>query len=178
MQLMPQTGRMVARLSREPLRHHSDLLKPDKNIRLGSFYLRMMLDQNQQNHALAAASYNAGPHRVANWIPEYDTPVDSWIETIPFKETREYVQNFLTYTVIYQRLLGKTPKMNKYMPIITGMKRTQKNLLVKKSRPKASLAKSAGKKKNVVAKKGSKSKTKSNAGGKVKPSKKGKTRQA
>lgn len=129
MQLMPQTGKMVARLSREPLRNHTDLLQPEKNIRLGSFYLRMMLDQNQQNHALAAASYNAGPHRVACWIPEYDMPVDSWIETIPFKETREYVQNFLTYTVIYQRLLGKTPKMNKYMPIITGMKRTAKKPL-------------------------------------------------
>ncbi len=126
MQLMPQTGKMVARLRKEPLRHHTELLKPEKNIRLGSYYLRMMLDQYQQNHALAAASYNAGPHRVANWIPEYDIPVDSWIETIPFKETREYVQNFLTYTVIYQRLLGKTPKMSKYMPIINGVKRTAK----------------------------------------------------
>lgn len=123
MQLMPQTGRMVARISREPLRHQTDLLLPEKNIRLGSYYLRMMLDQYQQNHVLAAASYNAGPHRVANWLPEYDMPVDSWIETIPFKETREYVQNFLTYTVIYQRLLGKTPKMNKFMPMISGFKR-------------------------------------------------------
>ena len=123
MQLMPQTGKMVAKLSREPLRHHTDLLKPEKNIRLGSFYLRMMLDQYNQNHALAAASYNAGPHRVANWMPTYDMPTDIWIETIPFRETRDYVQNVLTYTVIYQQLLGKTPKLNKYMPIINGTKR-------------------------------------------------------
>lgn len=123
MQLMPQTGKMVAKLNREIIRNHHELLKPETNIRLGSKYLRMMLDKYQQNHALAAASYNAGPHRVAKWIPEYDMPVDCWIETIPYKETREYVQNFLTYTVIYQQLLGKTPKLSKYMPIIKGKKR-------------------------------------------------------
>lgn len=131
MQIMPQTGKWLAKINREPLHDHSELLRPEKNIRLGSLYLRMILDQNQQNHALAAASYNAGPHRVARWMPEYDMPVDSWIETIPFKETREYVQNFLTYTVIYQQLLGKTPKMSKYMPIISGLKRTQKNYVAK-----------------------------------------------
>lgn len=123
MQLMPNTAKMLAKQSREPLRHHNELLSPEKNIRFGSKYLRMMLNQNQQNHALAAASYNAGPHRVSNWLPEYDMPADMWIETIPFKETREYVQNFLTYVVIYQRLLGKTPKLNKYMPVINGVRR-------------------------------------------------------
>ncbi|HSX20072.1 MAG TPA: transglycosylase SLT domain-containing protein [Gammaproteobacteria bacterium] len=150
MQLMPQTGKMVARVSREPLRHHSELLKPDKNIRLGSMYLRMMLDQNQQNHALAAASYNAGPHRVANWIPEYDMPVDSWIELIPFKETREYVQNFLTYTVIYQRLLNKTPKMSKYMPIINGQKRIARRVPIKALTKKKVLAKNTSSKKKLT----------------------------
>ena len=123
MQIMPQTGKMLARLNRESLHSHHELLKPEKNIRLGSKYVRMMLDKHQQNPALAAASYNAGPHRVANWLPSYDMPTDSWIETIPYKETREYVQNVLTYTVIYQQLLGKTPRLNKYMPIITGSKR-------------------------------------------------------
>lgn len=125
MQIMPQTGKELAKIHREPLRHHSELLKPEKNIRLGSKYIRMLLDQYQQNHALAAASYNAGPHRVAKWMPEYDMPVDCWIETIPFKETREYVQNVLTYTVIYQQLLGKTPRLGKYMPIISGSKRSK-----------------------------------------------------
>lgn len=127
MQIMPLTGKMLAKLNKEVLHNHMDLLNPEKNIRLGSKYVRMMLDQYQQNLALAAASYNAGPHRVAKWLPEYDMPTDSWIETIPFKETREYVQNVLTYTVIYQQLLGKTPKLSKYMPIINGKKRNAKN---------------------------------------------------
>jgi soluble lytic murein transglycosylase len=126
MQIMPKTGKMLARVSRESLRSHQDLLKPEKNIRLGSKYVRMMLDQYQQNPALAAAAYNAGPHRVAAWLPEYDMPADSWIETIAFKETREYVQNVLAYAVIYKQLLGKTPKLNNYMPIINGKKRTAK----------------------------------------------------
>jgi len=123
MQIMPKTGKMLARMNKETLHNHHELLKPEKNIRLGSKYVRMMLDKHQQNPALAAASYNAGPHRVANWLPEYDMPTDSWIETIPYKETREYVQNVLTYAVIYQQLLGKTPRLNKYMPIINGSKR-------------------------------------------------------
>lgn len=125
MQLMPKTGKELAKLSHEPIKHYSDLLKPEKNIRLGSKYIRMILDQHQQNHVLAAAAYNAGPHRVIKWLPEYDMPADSWIETIPFKETREYVQNVLTYTVIYQQILGKTPKMHKFMPIINGSKRSK-----------------------------------------------------
>lgn len=163
MQLMPQTGIMVARLAKEPLHHHSELLRPEKNIRLGSYYLRMMLNQHQNNHALAAASYNAGPHRVTMWLPEYDMPVDSWIETIPFKETREYVQNFLTYTVIYQRLLGKTPKMSKFMPIITGVKRTAKKPAMQALTKKKSLAKLTNIRKatktSKVTTKGSKAKT-------------------
>lgn len=126
MQIMPQTGKMIAHLSKEPLRHQSELLVPEKNIKFGSKYVRMMLDQNQHNTTLAAASYNAGPHRVLRWLPEYDMPADSWIETIPFKETREYVQNVLTYTVIYQQLLGKTPKLSKHMQIINGTKRKHK----------------------------------------------------
>lgn len=127
MQIMPMTGKMLAKLNNESLHNHMDLLNPEKNIRLGSKYVRMMLDKCQQNLALAAASYNAGPHRVTKWLPEYDMPTDSWIETIPFKETREYVQNVLTYTVIYQQLLGKTPKLSKYMPIINGQKRNVKD---------------------------------------------------
>lgn len=126
MQIMPNTGKMLARLNKEVLQSPQDLLKPDRNIRLGSKYIRMMLDTYQQNAALASASYNAGPHRVARWLPEYDMPADSWIETIPFKETREYVQNVMTYSVIYKQLLGGSPKLNNYMPIISGTKRISK----------------------------------------------------
>lgn len=124
MQIMPSTGKVLAKVHREPYRSNNELLKPEKNIRYGSKYVRMMLDKHQQNPALAAASYNAGPHRVTNWLPEYDMPADGWIETIPFKETREYVQNVLAFAVIYKQLLGGTPKLNAYMPIINGKNRS------------------------------------------------------
>lgn len=132
MQIMPETGKMLARLNKEALVTPLDLLKPERNIRLGTKYVRMMLDKYQQNPALAAASYNAGPHRVARWLPEYDMPADSWIETIPYKETREYVQNVMTYSVIYKQLLGKTPRLNNYMPFINGKKRDAKKIAKKK----------------------------------------------
>lgn len=123
MQLMPSTAKMLAKQSKESYQSHHDLLHPEKNIKLGSKYVRMMLDKYQNNPALAAASYNAGPHRVARWLPEFDMPADSWIETIPYSETRNYVQNVLTYTIIYQQLLGNKPRMKSYMPIITGTSR-------------------------------------------------------
>jgi len=85
---------------------------------LGSGYLRMMLDQYQNNTVLASAAYNAGSGRVRKWLPENDMPADLWIETIPYKETREYVKNVMTYTVIYQEILGKKPTLAQHMPFI------------------------------------------------------------
>lgn len=61
------------------------------------------------NRVLAAAAYNAGPGRVRRWLDEKDTaslPLDIWIETIPFGETRGYVQNVLAYSVIYGYRMG------------------------------------------------------------------------
>lgn len=55
------------------------------------------------NRILSIASYNAGPHRVAIWQKKTEgkLPYDVWIETIPFSETRQYVQNVLAYTLIF-----------------------------------------------------------------------------
>lgn len=120
MQLMPSTGRMLAKNEQMHIKSNLDILAVDKNIRLGSKYFRMMLDKYQQNPVLAAAAYNAGPQRVLKWLPESNMPADRWIESIPYKETRNYVQNILTYTVIYQQLLDHRPQMNLHMPIIVG----------------------------------------------------------
>lgn len=105
MQLMPKTGKLIARLINQPMKKTSELLNPDRNIQLGSAYLRRMYDQNQHNPVLATASYNAGPHRIKRWIPTQNLPADIWIENIPFKETRHYTQSVLSYAAIfdYQR---------------------------------------------------------------------------
>jgi soluble lytic murein transglycosylase len=123
MQLIPSTAQWIAKITNERrIINTKELFYPDTNIRFGSKYLRMMLNKYKQNSVLVAAAYNAGPGRVRQWLPKYDLPSDIWIELIPFKETRGYVKNILTYTVIYQQLLGNTPTITKHMPVIHGTK--------------------------------------------------------
>ena len=107
MQLMPATARQTARGAGVPYRY-SDLLSPDKNIALGSRYLNQLLKEFSGNRILATAAYNAGPYRVKSWLRdrEQKLPFDVWIETIPFQETRGYVQNVLSYSVIYAYRMG------------------------------------------------------------------------
>ncbi|WP_237055995.1 transglycosylase SLT domain-containing protein [Microbulbifer sediminum] len=103
MQLLPSTARTTARKAGVRYRRSWDLLTPKTNIALGSFYLRTLLNRFDNNRILAAAAYNAGPTRVAGWLRETGSqlPYDVWIETIPYHETRKYVQNVLAYSVIY-----------------------------------------------------------------------------
>ena len=103
MQLMPATARHVARklLKRKRSPSRRDLANPDINIELGTTYLSNVLERLEQNPVLATAAYNAGPHRVSRWLPEQQLPADVWIELIPFRETRQYVERVFTYAVIY-----------------------------------------------------------------------------
>jgi soluble lytic murein transglycosylase len=114
MQLMPTTAQYTARRAGIPYRKH-DLLSPETNIELGSRYLHQLLNEFNGNRILAAAAYNAGPTRVRQWLgaTERKLPYDVWIETIPFRETRGYVQNVLAFSVIYGYRLGELS------PIIT-----------------------------------------------------------
>jgi soluble lytic murein transglycosylase len=72
------------------------LLEADKNVPIGSTYLKQMLDRFNGNMILATAAYNAGPHRVRNWLPASDClDPDVWVEKIPFNETRTYVRRVM-----------------------------------------------------------------------------------
>lgn len=105
MQLMPATARATAKRHAIPLPSLSLLSEPDTNIRLGTAYLSEMAERFDGNLAYASAAYNAGPHRVSQWLKARgELPLDIWIETIPFDETRNYVQNVLAFRVIYERL--------------------------------------------------------------------------
>ncbi len=103
---MPATARLVAREKGLPKPSNSTLITADTNIALGTGYLRMMLDDLHQEEVLATAAYNAGPHRVTRWLEGSTLPVDLWVEMIPFKETRTYVQRVLAYAIIYDGRLG------------------------------------------------------------------------
>ncbi|WP_426417868.1 transglycosylase SLT domain-containing protein [Aestuariirhabdus sp. LZHN29] len=107
LQLMPSTAKQVARRAKFSYRGKRDLLNPTTNILLGSNYLAQLLKQFKGNRVLATAAYNAGPHRVKQWLNSSGSlPFDVWIETIPFSETRQYVQNVLSFSVIYSDKLG------------------------------------------------------------------------
>tara|TARA_Y100001970_G_scaffold209155_1_gene254961 strand:+ start:67 stop:429 length:363 start_codon:yes stop_codon:yes gene_type:complete len=82
------------------------LLEIDLNIKLGTTYLRWMLDRYNNNRILASAAYNAGPGNVDKWINP-QVPFDVWIEIIPFPETRNYVKNVLAFSAIYSYLLNQ-----------------------------------------------------------------------
>lgn len=107
MQIMPATGRQVASSLGRP-HSGSDLYEVDHNVLLGSAYYRQLLDRFDGNRVFALTAYNAGPHRVDRWRSEAGEglPVDIWIETIPYRETRNYVQAVLSYNVVFQYLMG------------------------------------------------------------------------
>ncbi len=102
MQLMPGTARQEAR--RVGIRYDQDLLSdPDYNTRLGGSYLQQAYLQLEQNPIYASAAYNAGISRVKGWLRNGrdELPLDVWVETIPFEETKNYVQNLMAFAVIY-----------------------------------------------------------------------------
>lgn len=104
MQIMPATGRQIARDFNERWRGNNSLYQPVMNLRYGSYYYQKLLTQFDGNYAIALAAYNAGPERVKKWLPEDEAlPADIWIETIPYHETRDYVATVLAYALIYQQ---------------------------------------------------------------------------
>lgn len=113
MQVMPDTAREVA--EGLGLAYSATGLLDDQayNIRIGSAYLAELLERYSGSYLLAAAAYNAGPSRVDRWILEYGDPrigADPiiWAESIPFNETRNYVQRVLEAVFVYRaRLTGE-----------------------------------------------------------------------
>jgi soluble lytic murein transglycosylase len=116
MQLMPYTARRVAKKLGLKRPAQNDILEVDNNIRLGTEYFKTVLDQFDENIPLAAAAYNAGPRNVTKWLPEQEPlSADLWVETVPFKETRNYVQAILAYSTIFDKHLGKDVRISSRM---------------------------------------------------------------
>ena len=108
MQLLPSTARQVAKkVSDRKARSYqlSKLYLPQYNLVYGTFYLKSVLDRFEGSLEQAVASYNAGPHRVQEWLQEgnFEDPAE-FVESIPFTETREYVQAVLRNAALYRQL--------------------------------------------------------------------------
>ena len=121
LQLRPSTAKHVAKKIGVPYRKQ-DLFTAETNITLGSNYLKQLLDDFSGNHILATAAYNAGPHRVKKWLNNQSAalPYDIWIETLPFHETRNYVQNVLAFSIIYGHRLGVETSLTGNTPLLIG----------------------------------------------------------
>ena len=121
MQLMPATAQTVARRLGEPTSATLLTTDPGHNMRMGTAYLLEVMERFDNSVPLAAAAYNAGPNRVAQWLVDNGDPrgggyqggdqsMIDWIEMIPFNETRNYVQRVLENVVVYQaRRSGTLP---------------------------------------------------------------------
>ena len=107
MQLLPKTGKGEAK--KEGLHHYSTdaLLDPTTNIELGTHYFRQMIDEFGGQVEYALAAYNAGADRVQDWRSSGSfRDVQEFVESIPFTETREYVQAIVRNAEVYKKVYG------------------------------------------------------------------------
>ena len=105
MQLLPQVGRGEARAAHMRRFSTSALLSPSINLQLGTHYFREMVTQYNGQVEYALAAYNAGSNRVDEWLQGgHFRDVPEFVESIPFTETREYVQAIMRNARVYQKL--------------------------------------------------------------------------
>ncbi|MFM8766478.1 MAG: lytic transglycosylase domain-containing protein, partial [Rubrivivax sp.] len=111
MQLMPATARWTAK--RIGLDFRPEMINDrDVNLRLGTAYLKLVLDDFGGSAAMAAAAYNAGPSRPRRWREGPLMEVAAWAENIPFNETRDYVKKVLSNATVYAALLEGAPTLS------------------------------------------------------------------
>jgi soluble lytic murein transglycosylase len=106
--VMPATGRELGRKLNIPRYQTSMLFTPETNLKIGTYYLKVLLDQLNGKWEETLASYNAGKSRVNSWVAaaNYHEPAE-FVESIPFTETRLYVQSVMRNAEVYRRLYGQ-----------------------------------------------------------------------
>jgi soluble lytic murein transglycosylase len=105
LQIMPETGRRLARQLGLPAFTPDDLYRPRVNIQLGSFYLQQLAGEFDGRLEAAIASYNAGPTAAARWTEEQPGLADDeWVEAVPYSQTRAYVKRVLRSVHVYREL--------------------------------------------------------------------------
>jgi soluble lytic murein transglycosylase len=107
MQIVPATGKRLARSLGIRKFSTGKLTDPETNVKLGTFYCKGLVNQFGGAH-FALASYNAGENRVERWIAERGPlPQDEFIDDIPFPETQLYVKKILGTAEDYRQLYGE-----------------------------------------------------------------------
>jgi len=112
MQMMPTTAKLISKTYKIPYRVDEELFTPYKNIEIGTQYLAHLSKLYGNHPLLVAAAYNAGPHTVNRWVrASPHTNVIAWIDSLPWKETRNYLKNIIAFQTIYQHRLGHHTNM-------------------------------------------------------------------
>ncbi len=112
MQMINSTARATARKAKIPYRKSWLTSNPEYAAKLGSHHLHDLLRRYDGSYIMAAAAYNAGPHRVTTWNKSYGDPrlgeIDpiDWLESIPFSETRNYIQRVMENMEVYRARLN------------------------------------------------------------------------
>jgi soluble lytic murein transglycosylase len=107
MQVMPATAKWTAK--RIGLDWRADMISDrDINLKIGTTYLKLVLDDFGGSAAMATAAYNAGPSRSRRWREGPSVEAAAWAESIPFSETRDYVKKVLSNTTLYAALMDAT----------------------------------------------------------------------
>ncbi len=133
MQVMPLTGQKLSEMLEVKSFTPQMLLQPQDAIRFGSKYLERLGKKFDHSVQLVAAAYNAGPHRVSQWLYYFGyMQMDEWVEHIPFLETRNYVKkvtsNYMAYNELYGKSLGDTLALIDPVPVqIAGAPETKEN---------------------------------------------------
>jgi soluble lytic murein transglycosylase len=111
MQIMPATAKWTAK--RLGIPYGPGMINDrDTNLRLGTGYLKLLLDDFEGSQALAAAAYNAGPGRPRRWRNGPELEPAMWAETIPFSETRDYVKKVLSNAAYYGAILDEEESLS------------------------------------------------------------------
>ncbi|NBQ91120.1 MAG: lytic transglycosylase domain-containing protein [Betaproteobacteria bacterium] len=106
MQVMPATAKWTAKRIGLPFKPEM-ITDRDANLRIGTAYLKIVLDDFGGSQAMAAAAYNAGPSRPRRWREGQAIEAAAWAESIPFNETRDYVKKVLSNATLYAAMMGQ-----------------------------------------------------------------------
>ena len=117
MQIMPATGRELAGRLKIPRFNTKMLYNPDINIQMGSWYMKSLMNQFDNNHSLVAGAYNGGPGRMRRWIQAKQiADIDEFIEDIGIDQTRRHIKKVIDSYNIYQELYPKPAPASANIP--------------------------------------------------------------
>ncbi len=116
MQLMPATAKAISKDKKIAYNNKNQLFSSNKNINIGTAYLQQLHKRFKNHPILVVAAYNAGPRQVVYWLKNHSPEeIDIWVETLPWKETRNYLKNVIAFYAVYQYRLQEKPDLTPFM---------------------------------------------------------------